>query len=201
MMEEDKKSKKRKRNLIEWGLIIGLIAFLYITGLHTQVIGTMQRGLLATGLIKPDIPSITDTYPNANMEFYFSDETGSVRSLGNYEGEVIFMNIWATWCPPCIAEMPSIHKLYNQFSENDNVRFLLVSMDDDFEKAKAFMENRSFDMPVYHFRGKAPGTYESQVIPTTYIISGDGKLVMEKKGLAKYDTPEFEQFLRDLAAL
>ena len=187
--------------MIEWGLIIGLIAFLYLTGLHTQVIGTMQRGLLATGLIKPDIPSVTDSFPNANMEFYFSDETGSLRSLGNYEGEVIFMNIWATWCPPCIAEMPSIHKLYNQFNENDNVRFLLVSMDDDFEKAKAFMSNRNFNMPVYHFRGKAPETYQSQVIPTTYIISGDGKLVMEKKGLAKYDTPEFEQFLRDLAEL
>lgn len=196
---DSQKLSKRKKSLIEWGLIIGVVAFLYFTGLHTQVIGTIQRGLLATGLIKPDIPSFTDNFPVANRDFYFSDENGSIRSLASYEGDVIFMNIWATWCAPCIAEMPSIHALYNSFDENENVRFLLVSVDDDFEKAKNFMSVRNFDMPVYHFRGKEPGTYESTVIPTTYVISADGKLVMEKRGLAKYDTPEFEQFLRDLA--
>jgi thiol-disulfide isomerase/thioredoxin len=201
MDSEELKAQKRKRSLIEWGVILTVIGFLYFTGLHTQVLGTMQRGLLATGLIKPSIPSITDSFPDANREFFFSDESGSVRSLEHHEGEVIFMNIWATWCPPCIAEMPSIHNLYNRFDEYDNVTFLLVSVDDEFEKAKSFMAARNFDMPIYHFRGKEPGTYESSVIPTTYVISGDGKLVMEKRGLAKYDTPEFEQFLRDLADL
>ena len=199
-MEKSKK-EKRKKSLIEWGVIIGVIAFLYFTGLHTQVIGTMQRGLLATGLIKPDIPSMTDTFPEASREFYFADESGSVISLGHFEGEVVFMNIWATWCPPCIAEMPSIHALYNTFSEYDNVNFLLVSMDEDFDKAKEFMSRRGYEMPIYHFRRKAPGTYQSQVIPTTYVISSDGRLMLEKQGLAKYDTPEFEAFLRELAEI
>lgn len=200
---ENKKSKlsSRKRSLIEWGIIIGVVAFLYFTGLHTQVLGTMQRGLLATGLIKPSIPSVTDSFPDAGREFYFSDDNGSIHSLADYEGNVIFMNIWATWCPPCIAEMPSIHALYNRFDESDGITFLLVSLDDEFDKAKNFMVSRNFNMPIYHFRGKEPGQYESTVIPTTYVISGDGKLVMEKRGLAKYDTPEFEQFLRDLTDL
>lgn len=201
MTDKEKKAKKRKRSLIEWGAIIGVIAFLYLTGLHTPVIGTLQKGLLATGLIKPSIPSVTDTFPEANQDFYMADEDGQVISLANFDGEVVFMNIWATWCPPCIAEMPSINKLYQQFGESDNVKFVLVSMDDEFEKAKQFMEKRGFDMPIYHYRTKVPGTYESNVIPTTYVISGDGRLMMEKQGLAKYDTPEFEQFLRDLAEI
>jgi thiol-disulfide isomerase/thioredoxin len=201
MTDKEEKAKKRKRSLIEWGAIIGVIAFLYFTGLHTTVIGTLQKGLLATGLIKPSIPSITDTFPEANRDFYMADEDGQVISLAHFEGEVVFMNIWATWCPPCIAEMPSINKLYRQFGESDNVKFVLVSMDDDFDKAKEFMEKRGFDMPIYHYRTKVPGTYESSVIPTTYVISGDGKLMMEKQGLAKYDTPEFEQFLRDLSEI
>jgi len=201
MTEKEEKAKKRKRSLIEWGAIIGVIAFLYFTGLHTTVIGTLQKGLLATGLIKPDIPSVTDTFPDANRDFYMADEDGQVISLAHFEGEVVFMNIWATWCPPCIAEMPSINKLYQQFGESDNVKFVLVSMDDEFDKAKQFMEKRGFDMPIYHYRTKVPGTYESNVIPTTYVISGDGKLMMEKQGLAKYNTPEFEQFLRDLSEI
>jgi peroxiredoxin len=91
--------------------------------------------------------------------------------------------------------------LYKQFEEDEGVTFLLVSVDEEFERAKRFMEARGFDMPVYHFRTKAPGSYESTVIPTTYVITRDGRLAMEKRGLAKYDTPEFEQFLRDLVQL
>ncbi len=199
--EKEVRAKKRKRNLIEWGAILGVIGFLYLTGLHTQVIGTLQRGLLATGLIQPSIPSVTDSFPDANRDFYMANEDGSVISLEHFDGDVVFMNIWATWCPPCIAEMPSIHNLYNQFDEDDKVQFVLVSMDEDFELARQFMDRRGFDMPIYHFRTKVPGTYESSVIPTTYVISGDGKLMMEKQGLAKYDTPQFEQFLRDLMEL
>ncbi len=199
MTEKEEKAKKRKRSLIEWGAIIGVIAFLYFTGLHTTVIGTLQKGLLATGLIKPSIPSITDTFPDANRDFFMADEDGKVISLAHFEDEVVFMNIWATWCPPCIAEMPSINSLYEQFNEEDGIKFVLVSMDEDFEKAKDFMQRRGFDMPIYHYRTKVPGTYESNVIPTTYVISRDGRLMMEKQGLAKYDTPEFEQFLRELA--
>lgn len=195
----EKSTGKWKRSILEWGAIIGVIIILYATGLHTPIIGTLQKGLLATGLIKPAIPSVTDTFPEANRDFYMADQKGHVLSLEQFDGEVVFMNIWATWCPPCIAEMPSIHKLYNRFGENDNVSFVLVSMDEDFEKAKEFMKRRDFDMPIYHFRSKAPGTYNSSVIPTTYVISADGKLMMEKSGLAKYDTPEFEQFLRKLS--
>jgi thiol-disulfide isomerase/thioredoxin len=201
MEKAGKKDKKASlnRSLIEWGVIIGVIGLLYITGWHTQVIGTMQRGLLATGLIKPDIPAETENLPDASREFYFADINGSVSSLKNFEGKAVFLNIWATWCPPCIAEMPSIKALYEEIKDNPNVAFVLVSMDEDFEKAKAFMEKREYDLPIYHYRTKAPGTYESTVIPTTYVISADGKLALEKRGLAKYDTEEFKNFLVSLA--
>lgn len=196
---KEQKSKSRKRSFIEWGVIIGVVLFLYITGLHTQVLGTFQRVVLATGLIKPDIPELTAEFPEASTQFYFADRDGMVRSLAEYRGDVVFMNIWATWCPPCIAEMPSIQNLYNSVADLDNVSFLLVSMDEEFDRALNFMERRNLDMPVYHFRNRAPGVYNSGLLPTTYVISADGRLMLEKRGLAKYDTPEFEQFLRELA--
>lgn len=193
------KSEKSKRSLIEWGVIITVILVLYLTGWHTQVIGTLQRGILATGLITPSIPENSSDFETANLDFHFMNEDGVIKSLGDFKGNVIFLNIWATWCPPCIAEMPSIHSLYNHFKEDDNISFVLVSMDDDFEKARLFMEKRGYDLPIYHFRTKARETYESTVIPTTYVISPESKIVLEKRGLAKYDTDEFKTFLRDLA--
>ncbi|MCC5908796.1 MAG: TlpA family protein disulfide reductase [Balneolaceae bacterium] len=194
-----KKTKSFKRSFIEWGAIIGVILLLYVTGWHTEVMGTMQRGLLATGLIKPDIPTLSEDFPAASTEFYFARDDGRVISLAEFEGNVVFMNVWATWCPPCIAEMPSIQNLYNRVGSLENVSFLLVSLDEEFDRAIEFMERRNFDMPVYHFRSRAPGVYESTVIPTTYVISADGRLALEKRGLAKYDTDEFEQFIRKLA--
>ena len=198
---EQKKPSSLKRNLIEWGLLIGVIVILYATGLHTPVIGTLQKGLLATGLIKPDIPESTATagYPEADTGFYFADEGGRTQSLELYRGKVVFLNVWATWCPPCIAEMPSIQALYDSVKGNEDIVFLLVSVDENFETAEQFMERRELTMPIVHFRGKAPGTYDSGVVPTTYVISKDGKLMMEKQGFAKYDTPEFEEFLIELA--
>jgi thiol-disulfide isomerase/thioredoxin len=162
------------------------------------VIGTLQRGILATGLIKPNIPELIDNGELASLDFYFKNREGTVRSLKNFEGDVIFMNIWATWCPPCIAEMPSINSLYQNFKDNENVSFVLVSMDEDFSKAKKFMESRGYDLPIYHYQTKAPGTYQSSAIPTTYVISPDSKIVLEKQGYAKYDTDEFRAFLTEL---
>lgn len=203
--EEGKKSfsSSLKKHLIEWGVLIAIIAVLYATGLHTPIIGTLQKGLLATGLIKPEIPESTVTagYPDAHPGFYFADENGRTQSLDLYRGKVIFLNVWATWCPPCIAEMPSIQALYDSVHENDDIVFLLVSIDEEFRLAEQFMINQELNMPIVHFRGKAPGVYDSGVVPTTYVISKDGKLMMEKQGFAKYDTPEFEEFLIELASI
>lgn len=198
----DKKTNKDKQNvrsIIEWGLLISVVLVLYLTGWHTQVIGTLQRGILATGLIRPDIPEFTEDFEAANLDFTFADESGRVQSLNDFEGDVIFLNVWATWCPPCIAEMPSIHSLYNDFKDDENISFILVSMDDEFEKAQEFMENRDYDLPIYHYRTKAAGTYQSSVIPTTYIISRDSEIVVQKEGFAKYDTEEFKTFLTELS--
>ena len=198
---KEEKKKKRKRSLIEWGVILGVILLLYVTGWHTQVLGTMQRGLLATGLIKPSVPELTQDFPEASMDFFFADKDGTVQSLAEYQGEVIFINVWATWCPPCIAEMPSIQTLYNNMQGVDNITFLLISMDEEFSRAEEFMDRRDFDLPIFHYRSRSIEAYPSNVVPTTYVISPDGRLALEKRGLAKYDTPEFEEFLYELSQI
>ena len=198
---DDKKLKSRNRSLIEWGLIILIGVTLYATGYHTQVIGFAQRGLLATGLITPTLNVDESQMRDAGTEFYFADSTFETKSIANYRGKVVFLNIWASWCPPCIAEMPSIASLSSQLKDDDDIVFLLVSMDENFEDAQQFMESRNLDMPIYHYRGKDRETYSSDLIPTTYVITPNGKIAMEKQGMAKYDSSEFVDYLMKLKDL
>ncbi|MGM0460640.1 MAG: redoxin domain-containing protein [Bacteroidota bacterium] len=192
------KKKSGKRGWIELAVIVAIASILYITGLHTEVIGTLQRGLLATGIIQPSYVVEPETMRDAGTEFYFAGEDGVTQNLDAYRGKVVFLNVWASWCPPCIAEMPSIESLYEDMQPDDEVAFLLISVDENFEDAKDFINSRDLDLPVYHFRGKDREVFDSDVVPTTYVITPSGKIAMEKKGMAKYDTDNFKEFLDKL---
>ncbi len=122
-MDIKKKDKNTKKTLIQYGVIAVVALILYATGLHTEVIGFAQRGLLATGLRTPNVKNIaqnesdinektTTSAPTlADFNLTLMDEEGRTISLAEFKDKVIFMNMWATWCPPCIAEMPNINKL------------------------------------------------------------------------------------------
>lgn len=202
-----KKKKSKKRTLIEFIIIAVIAITLYATGLHTEVIGFMQRGLLATGLLTPkieavhqdnnenDIKSSTASTP-ASFNLTLMDEAGNTLSLEYFKGKAIFMNMWATWCPPCIAEMPNINKLHKQMG--NEVEFVMVSLDDDFETAKAFNTRKGFDLPIYTLQSRRPVMYQSTTVPTTYVISADGELVLTHKGMANYNTSKFRKFLKSI---
>ncbi len=110
--------KKTKKSFLEYGIIIAIFGGLYFTGLHTEVLGFLQRGILATGIMNPDLEensdlAVNETYPQADFSMNLINIKGEKVAMEELRGKVFFMNVWATWCPPCIAEMPGINKLYN----------------------------------------------------------------------------------------
>lgn len=193
-----KKSDQFKKAIKEWAVILGVFGILYVTGLHTEVIGGLQRVLLSTGILRPDTELDDAEIRKANYNMPLLSLDGDRTSLQEFEGKTIFLNFWATWCPPCIAEMPNIQDLYDDVSSEDDLVFVMLSLDEDPEKAKAFMERKGFTMPVYFLAGRQPGVYNSTVVPTTYVISPEGNIVMEKRGMAKYNTSGFKDFLLSL---
>lgn len=203
-MAKNKKKKSTKRTLLEYGIIAIVALTLYATGLHTEVIGFMQRGLLATGLITPKIENkhqnetenVTTTTTPADFNLMLMDEDGNTLSLADFKGKAIFMNMWATWCPPCIAEMPNINKLYKEMGHD--VAFVMVSLDEDFETAKSFNNRKGFDLPIYTLQSRRPAMYQSTTVPTTYVISADGNLMLTHKGMANYNTSKFRSFLEGI---
>lgn len=197
---EEKKPKKKKalrRELLEWGIMLGIAGTLYLTGLHTEVIGNLQRVLLWTGLMTPDIEMDPGEIKAARYNMPMISLDGQSYSLADFKDKTIFLNFWATWCPPCIAEMPNIQALYEDVV-SDSIAFVMVSLDEDPEKARAYMARKEYTMPVYFLTGPKPGVFNSTVVPTTYVISPEGQIVSERRGMANYNTDEFRTFLRGL---
>ncbi len=191
-----KKKKSTKREVTEWVVFIGIIAILYLTGLHTPVMGFIQGLVLKTGVIQPGIEE--NPTENADYNFLLTDRNGDQVSFNSFRDKVVFLNFWATWCPPCIAEMPDINNLYQEV-DNSKIVFVMISLDKSFETAKAFVDKKGYDFPIYTLRSSLPEVFSRSAIPTTFVVSPEGKIVVEKQGMAKYNTEKFKRFLKEMA--
>lgn len=121
--------------------------------------------------------------------------SGEDVNFVNSKGKVIVVNFWATWCPPCIAEMPALQQLYDDY--NKKVEFYFVS-NESAEKLKAFMQKKGYELPVYIQEYAAPEAIRSNALPTTAVIDKSGKVVLLENGAKAWDDPKFYLFLDDL---
>lgn len=100
-------------------------------------------------------------------------------------GKVAIINFWATWCPPCVAEMPSFQKLYNDYGTN--VDFYFVTSEEP-ERVQRFLTKHNYTFPVYLQQFEAPDQLQSTVLPTTYVISKNGKIAIKETGVADWNS-------------
>ena len=112
-------------------------------------------------------------------------ESGTAFNMEEARGKVVLVNLWATWCPPCIAEMPSLQKLYDDYK--GKVVFLFVT-DEGSKKVNAFMEKNEYNLPIYNSLSKIPAELYSRSIPATYLLDSNGKIVIKKKGAADWNS-------------
>ena len=147
----------------------------------------------------------TQTATNGDLEYppapsvTFKDGSGKMIDISKQKGKVIFINFWATWCPPCVQEMPSINALKKQFNEKDML-FLMVDVDDNYKKSSKFMENNNYNLPVYTAVSSVPQEFLSGSIPTTVIIDKKGRVVGRHEGGADYMNPEVVKFFKELTS-
>jgi thiol-disulfide isomerase/thioredoxin len=205
-MTKDKNDSKKsglKRSLIEWIGIGAVFAVLYFTGWHTEVLGTMQRALLWTGLFDASGQQVETTDgPVLSERTYQMDlatPDGEIVKLADFKDKVLFVNVWASWCPPCVAEMPTIETLYEEVSDEEGIKFLLISLDEKPQKAIDFMERKEFPMPYFFPASGLPSVFRSPYIPSTYVISKEGKVIYTKEGIADYSSSAFKNWLVEQA--
>ena len=131
-------------NILFFGLLLVLLV-------DPVAKGWLLRQLMAVGLFKAEIKKEAPltNLPAAATAFSFRDEKGAVVSTADLQGKVVFINFWATWCPPCIAEMPSLNELYNKFRNDAQFVFIFINEDDDMAKARTFMHKNHSASPKY----------------------------------------------------
>ena len=160
----------------------------------------VMTSLMKIGLFQPRINKAIEkenqTYLPGNIAF--ADTNGKLINASEQKGKVLFINFWATWCPPCIAEMPSINKVYNKFKDNKDVVFLMVDVDGNTKKSVKFMERKKYELPVYIPASAIPSSILDGSIPTTLIVDKKGKIVFKHKGGADYSNEDFVKFLEGL---
>ncbi|MBX2952636.1 MAG: TlpA family protein disulfide reductase [Leadbetterella sp.] len=127
--------------------------------------------------------------PSGSVAFTRLD--GQNTDLSTLGGKVVVLNFWATWCPPCIREMPSLQALYNKYQGNPNVEFLVVEVDNKPDLAKAFVEKHNFTFPVYSPAGMIPEAFLGQAIPTTVILNKKGEISYRHEGMSDFMADDF----------
>ncbi|WP_316750431.1 TlpA disulfide reductase family protein [Pedobacter gandavensis] len=165
----------------------------------------MIQGLMKVGLFAPDTSiehrkAMETEQPASLAGIKFKDAAGKELDLGDLKGKVIFINFWATWCPPCLAEMPSVNKLYEQFKTDPDVVFIMVDADSDFPKAKKYMDRKGYQMPVFAVASRIPQQLFAGSLPTTVVLDKHGRISYHEVGAADYANKKFIDFIKQLKA-
>lgn len=122
---------------------------------------------------------------------------GEEINFSQSKGRIAIVNFWATWCPPCVAEMPSFQKLYDTYG--DRVDFYFVTSEKP-DKVNKFMEKNGYTLPIYLQSYKAPDDLESNVLPTTYLLSKSSEIVIDETGAADWNSKKMRALLDQLLA-
>ncbi len=131
----------------------------------------------------------------ADYQLSLADMNGNDLMLGDFKNKVVLLNFWATWCPPCRAELPAMQDLYDDYG--DRISFVLVSSE-DAGKLKNFLDESGYTLPVYTQQSPLPAAFRVSSIPTTFLISRQGEIVVDKNGAADWNSKGFREQLDKL---
>jgi len=120
----------------------------------------------------------------------FVDRDGEELKLSDFRGSVVLLNFWATWCPPCIAEMPSMGELSKKL-ENHDFAMIPINAQETSELVEAFLKEFEIDFPVYYdFHGRAASKVGILGLPTSVLIDRDGSALAAVMGAFEWNSRE-----------
>ena len=149
---------------------------------------------------KPQLTTTTSTAEAAGVtaqiapDFTFTDlVTGKTTKLSDLRDKPVYLNFWATWCPPCVKELPHIQAKYEKYK--DRIHFLAISVDSEQEAPAQFISSKGYTFTVgYGNEREISRAYNIEAIPASYIIGTDGTIKAQSVG--SMDEADLESFLQ-----
>jgi cytochrome c biogenesis protein CcmG, thiol:disulfide interchange protein DsbE len=162
--------------------------------------------IVAAWLGRDRIPSVGPGDAAPNFEVVTLE--GQPASLRDYRGQVVLLNIWATWCPPCVYELPSMQRLYEEFRD-EPFEIVAVSIDARMGQSdavgrpggdiRAFADSLGLTFPILHDpEGRIQRTYMTTGVPESFLIGKDGRIYRKVSGATEWDQPQYLEFVRRL---
>lgn len=165
-------------------ILFGLFLVLIIIPSTRQLIQIQLHKGLAQ--FSPSIEDKEDRAVINNYNWNLIDINGNKYNFRQTENKVVLVSFWATWCPPCIAELPSLQKLYDDYK--DKIEFVFVSNEDP-EKLYEFSVHNGYTFKIYNpVESPAIELFKVTSIPRTFLIDKNGAIVIDKSGAANWNS-------------
>ncbi|MFD2874143.1 TlpA family protein disulfide reductase [Mucilaginibacter ximonensis] len=157
------------------------------------------RAMMYIGLMRPPTQS-TASYsaPAIPAKLFLKSSTDSLITMEKLKGKIVIINFWATWCPPCRAEMLALAELYKHYQKDPGIVILPVDVDGDLARSKHFMETYQYYLPVYKLAADLPAQLNFESIPTTIVLDSKSRIAAKHSGAANYADPAFYGFIDQL---
>ena len=172
-------------------LLLGAMALILLEAAAALVI---LGGFVNAGDGPPELPPMTRL---GDLQGTIADLQGRTMSFGELHGKVVVVNLWATWCPPCRAEMPYLENLWRKFEGEEDFRVLCISTE-TAEEVRGHPLSASLKMPLYVFTSPVPAELQAESLPTTYIFDRQGRVTFGHTGMARWDGDEIVAYLEGL---
>jgi peroxiredoxin len=153
----------------------------------------LRDRLVAAGLGVPKEPIEADDFELARL-------TGGKVKLSSYRGRVVFLNFWATWCPPCRGEMPSMERLY-QLLRGRGLEIVAVDLQEPKDTVQKFVKDHALTFPILlDTSGAVGGAWGAQSIPTTYLLDRKGGIIARSVGGREWDSADMVALFETILA-
>jgi len=175
------------------GILVGVAGTLAVAVGSTFVYTRRLRKRIGAHLQPPPLPVSVFDYA-----WTVQDLAGATVPMSRYSGRVLVLHLWATWCGPCLAELPTLQRLQAATSDLDVA--LLCLSPEKAEPVRGFVKKHGLTLATLLFEGTAPPCFGGRAIPATFVLDKAGTIVMRHVGAARWDDPSVVNFIRGLAA-
>ncbi len=169
---------------------------LFVAALFIMVYSPTREWVLRQIAFSPSVIESKEAEKIDTYQWQLKGITTKDLNFENVQNKVVLVNFWATWCPPCRAEMPMLQELYKAYK--DKILFVLVTNEEP-QKVISFLNERKYDFPVYQSVTNPPSLFRAtNSIPATYLIDKQGRVRISKIGAADWNSNKVRKLIDQL---